>query len=271
MGQALSAAFGLRHVHEPSNPSVCPQVEHFYYSTQSVADLSGPFGYALDHRLMVRLKSAFFSKPRHWGSRSLTALTGEPTLLKDPFAFFNAKLLAEVYQLDVVLCVRHPAGVVSSAMRLGWNFDFEDLMKQSYLAHELQPWKHLIEAQLRREPSVLEEVALLWSVLHNWWAQSPSAPTKYTVADHAALVSMPEQIGSLLPGRTSNARGLESFLTATRSGSGPPDAARYDDLRRSAVELEKPWKRRLSTAELSQVHTITGAAAQSWGFGDSTW
>lgn len=271
VGQALSAAFGLRLEHEPSNPSICPRLDHFYYASSGPEGLLGPYGFALDPKMIRRFKSALYAAPRHWPSRLTCAARSHTCLVKDPFAFFNAGQIRDRYGAEIVLCVRHPAGVVSSAMRLNWHFDFANITSQPRLRHELRPWTHLIEAQLRRDPNVLEEVSLLWKILHEWWLHSPYSPTEYTVANHAKLAAEPHEIPRLLGSREADVEALTAFLLTTRSPSGDFDTARFDDVRRDSQAHVKPWRRRLSTSQISQIQAIAGDTPGLWGFNDEDW
>lgn len=53
---------------------------------------------------------------------------GKRALLKDPFAVFSVPWFAKKLNCQIVITVRHPAAFASSLQRLGWNFDFKDLL-----------------------------------------------------------------------------------------------------------------------------------------------
>jgi hypothetical protein len=270
VGGALSAAFHLRNAHEPSNPLSCRKVRDYYLAVKDPSELSAPFDYVLNRSMTSRFSSALSGYPRHWPRRISAASTYQATLVKDPFAMFNANLLAQHYGMAVVLCVRHPAGVVSSAMRLGWHFDFTNLLGQVRLTKELEPWRGEMTRRVNSQPDVLEDVGLLWKILHGWWRVTPNRPD-FTCADHVALAESPSRLRDLLPSHDFDGSALEKYVASTQVQSGESDQKRYDDVRREPSTLTRPWRRRLAEQQLERLREITGDEAAHWGFTDDSW
>ncbi|MFW2513786.1 sulfotransferase [Demequina sp. SO4-13] len=57
-------------------------------------------------------------------------LSARRTLFKDPLAFFAAEWLAARHDALVVMMVRHPAGMISSYLKLGWPDEVDSLLRQ---------------------------------------------------------------------------------------------------------------------------------------------
>ena len=49
-----------------------------------------------------------------------TFFSGSRLTIKDPIAFFSAEWIARTYDAPVIIMARHPAGVISSYLTLGW-------------------------------------------------------------------------------------------------------------------------------------------------------
>ncbi len=88
-------------------------------------------------------------------------------LFKDPIAFFSAPWLAEVFDFQVVVLIRHPAAFAGSLKRLQWYFPFNDFLKQSLLMEgPLHCFKGEIEDAARKSPDIIEQAALLWKIIY---------------------------------------------------------------------------------------------------------
>ncbi|HBY06402.1 MAG TPA: sulfotransferase family protein, partial [Chloroflexi bacterium] len=88
-------------------------------------------------------------------------------LLKDPFAVFSAPWFAQALGCRVVIAVRHPLAFVSSLKRLGWDFDFLDLLAQPLLMRDhLEPYQAEMEALLATPEDVIGQGSLLWRMVY---------------------------------------------------------------------------------------------------------
>lgn len=89
-------------------------------------------------------------------------------LIKDPIALFSTPWLAENFNMDVVVMIRHPAAFVSSVKFLGWSFDFNNFLKQPLLMNEyLSSFKLEIEDFAKNEHSILMQATLLWKIIYS--------------------------------------------------------------------------------------------------------
>ncbi|HJR18024.1 MAG TPA: sulfotransferase, partial [Gemmatimonadales bacterium] len=89
-------------------------------------------------------------------------------VIKEPHAVFSAAWFACRLSSNVVITVRHPAAVVSSWKRLGWDFDFTNLLEQPLLMRDwLEPFRPDMEAALSSEKDLVDRVALFWSIIYS--------------------------------------------------------------------------------------------------------
>ena len=58
----------------------------------------------------------------------LYRLQGLTPIVKDPIALFSAEWLAEKFDMNILVLIRHPAAFVSSIKTRNWSFDFSNLI-----------------------------------------------------------------------------------------------------------------------------------------------
>lgn len=89
-------------------------------------------------------------------------------LFKDPIAVFSTEWLAEKFEMDVVVLIRHPAAFVSSYIKKNWYFDFEHLLKQPLL---MEKHLYLFEKEIReftiKEYDPVDQASLLWKLIYH--------------------------------------------------------------------------------------------------------
>jgi hypothetical protein len=176
----LALAPGVGYIHEPFNPGTPAGIssapfDHFFtvVTTENEARyLPGlrktlAFDYAWGPELRslrsVRdLARAVRDASRFGRLRS----TGARPLVKDPIALLSAEWLAERFEMDVVVLVRHPAGFAASLERLGWKHSFASFLEDGPVPELLRPWEDEIRAHAGEPGDVLAEAALLWRILY---------------------------------------------------------------------------------------------------------
>jgi len=89
-------------------------------------------------------------------------------LIKDPIAIFSAEWLAQSFDMQVVVMIRHPAAFVSSLKRKNWQFDFNHFLQQPLLMRDhLYPFESQIRAYTARPPDIIDQGILLWKIFHH--------------------------------------------------------------------------------------------------------
>ncbi|MBV9293231.1 MAG: hypothetical protein JO222_12335, partial [Frankiales bacterium] len=177
-------------------------------------------------------------------------------LLKDPLAVLLARHLQDRHDMTVVLCVRHPAGFVSSLMRLGWDYDFENLLAQPQLMKRLEPWRAEMEPTLGRTGPMLHRVTLFWRVVYGSMLDGDLAPRDPFVVRH----------------EESSAAPVETFRALFDRVGVPfsPDieAAAVAE---ADVALSESWRTRLTAEDIAYIRETTQPEAVRWGYDDTAW
>lgn len=69
--------------------------------------------------------------------------------------------------MDIIILIRHPAAFVSSLKRLGWEFQFSDLLKQRDLMEEkLISFRKEIEDFSINNKEIIDQAILLWRIIY---------------------------------------------------------------------------------------------------------
>ena len=196
-------------------------------------------------------------------------------LLKDPFAVFSAPWFFERLGCQVVISVRHPAAFTSSLKRLGWDFDFEDLLAQPLLMQSwLEPYREKMEDLRRRPADVVEGGALLWRMIYQTVAEYRQRFPEFLIVRHEDLSRQPVQGFQALYrslGLTFDER-VEQRIRQSSSPENPKEISRQAV---HAVQLDSRanldnWKRRLTGSEIERVHAITHDVAELF-YSDQEW
>lgn len=262
VGETLARSPALEYVWEPYNPLVraWPHalVPHFMtgpYDAQPVVDdiATSLVGLRSGGRLVGHAESVAREVRRRY--RFAAARRAKRTLLiKDPLAVFLARHLEERFGCRVVLCLRHPAGFVASCQRLGWDYDFENLLAQPQLMQRLEPWRDEMEATVGRTGPMLHRVTLLWRVIYGALSAvdaptSDLAPAAPYIVRYEAAVADP----------TVAFRELATHLDLQLPAEIPADTTRTD-----------AWRTQLSREEIAYIRTSSEAEATRWGYADAS-
>ncbi|MDQ3646720.1 MAG: sulfotransferase, partial [Actinomycetota bacterium] len=182
VGKMLAASGEAGYIHEPFNPRRRPgwtgnRIPYwFQYVTEANEHLYAPVVEdVLAFRYPLRLNASDVRSPRQLAlfasdaARSTVYRTRRlRPLLKDPIALFSAEWLADRFDAEVVVMIRHPAGFASSVKRLGWAFRFRSWIAQDALMEgPLNPYRERIVAAWREETDILDQAILMWNAMHH--------------------------------------------------------------------------------------------------------
>jgi hypothetical protein len=104
--------------------------------------------------------------PKRWASFVLGRVQGRSLLVRDPFSVFSIAWFAHRLRFQIVVVVRHPLAVVASLKRLGYTFDFKNLLEQSSLMNErLERFRPDME-KATASTDVVEQGSLLWRIIY---------------------------------------------------------------------------------------------------------
>jgi hypothetical protein len=287
VGRALYAGGEIGYLNEPFNLATSPgtirvPVAHWYpYITveneravlEPLADVLA-FRYPLARELRrCRRRVDLRHTIKMW--RSFQYGRSRRPLVKEPHAVFSAEWFATRLGSEVVITVRHPAAVVSSWKRLGWDFDFRHLLDQPALMGDLlDPFRSEMEAALTPPGALIDRVALLWRVVYECVGRFEERSRGFSVVRHEDLSRDP--VGgyrrlydaldlTLSPAAETAIRAASSSDNPTETRVENPHETRLD----SRANLEN-WKRRLTAEERARIRRVTEETASHY-YPDEKW
>jgi hypothetical protein len=183
-------------------------------------------------------------------------------LLKDPFAFFAIPWFIERLACTPVVSVRHPAAVASSMKRLGWRFNFNNLLGQPLLMDGLlAPYRREIEILSRAPADPVTHAGVLWRIIYGTLPRFTGEFDDILLVRHEALSSSPVEqferlsrsLGLRFDGETAERiRGFTDDRNPTELDHGRPHSVRVN----SRANLWN-WQTRLTKEEIKLVREAT--------------
>src|SRR5947209_3599913 len=138
VGKMLAASPCVGYIHEPFNlthrPGICTATFPYWF-TYITEENEAPYFEALKKTLAfhfdIRAELPALQSFRHVGRMlknyknfSLYRFQHATPLVKDPIALFSSEWLAQRFDMNVVVLIRHPAAFTSSIKRLNWKHNF---------------------------------------------------------------------------------------------------------------------------------------------------
>lgn len=291
VGRMLCAGGGLSYISEPLNPHhpgifrLPVTYNYTYISSENEQAFLPTFRDAVDLRPRPFRELASvrgLADVRRVGLTTFEMLRGRvtrrPVLFKDPHALFSAPWFADRLGCRVVVCVRHPAAVVSSHVRLGWRPPLAQLRAQPAL---MRDWLGPAEQELaaaEQDPSIgrdpLQGNAVLWKTIHRAIATYAERRPDFTIVRHEDLSNRPQeayeslyaQLGLPFDSRASEAiEAASSQRNPSELAVEAPHRTRLDS--RSNVGN---WHKRLTAREVELIREIVEPVASQW-YDDSDW
>jgi hypothetical protein len=278
----LALAPGVGYVHEPFNPrfsagrfdryfTVVTRENEARYAPELEHVLT--FRYELVPRLRRRRRPKEVARTFRDFARVQRVRHRHPRpLMKDPIALLSAEWLAQRFDMEVVVLIRHPAAFASSLKRLGWRHSFANFLDDGRVPEVIQPYEDEIRAQAREPGDLLAQAALLWRLLYNAVASFRERHEDWLFLRHedvslepaASFERLYERLGLEL---TETARA--EIERASASGNPPalttPHAVELD----SAASLGR-WRDELTSQE---VETLRERTSDVWPrfYSDEDW
>jgi Sulfotransferase family len=274
VGKMLALAPGVGYVHEPFSPLTAPgisgaQFDRFfaYVTAENAAEYVPALEQTLGFDYGVRrqlgairsLRDAFHSARDYSAFVRARAAHARP-LVKDPIALFSAEWLAERFEMDVVVMIRHPAGFASSLQRFGWTHDFGEFLDDERLMRDhLAAFEDEIRAQAREPAEVLEQAILLWRICYRVVDGYRQRHPSWAFVRHEDLSREPlpafgrlyERLGLELSERAR--REIQRFSASTNPAEAPSKHSVRVDSRANLAG----WRSRLSAAQIERVRSET--------------
>jgi hypothetical protein len=181
IGNVLANSPSVSYIHEPFNgmcsPGKCNVI--FPYTYMHISEENqGDFYTALSDTFHFRYNiGAELSTVR--SLRDFARLTRDSTiflknktlgiapLLKDPMAVLSAEWLANCFEVNILISVRHPAAFVSSCKQLNWSFNFDNFLNQPLLMKKyFAPFESEIIDYAKYDHPLIDKLILVWKLIY---------------------------------------------------------------------------------------------------------
>ena len=181
-GNMISAPPNIAYVNEPFNilykPGSCRPHFQYWYTYVCEENESSHTKYIEDclnykpHMLKKALKyGSFADLPRltRFQVQCIKArLLNKRPLVKDPLAVFSSEWLAERFNMDVVILIRHPAAFVGSLKVADWPFSFSHILNQPLLIDKhLSKFEVEIKEFAENDHDLIDQAILLWNLVYS--------------------------------------------------------------------------------------------------------
>lgn len=291
VGKTLATAPGIALIHEPFNLDhplgvFAHHWTHQYTYLADGVEETPVVEHAMTDTLGFRYRPMVHLRNRERALRTLGLLRDLPRslwrrlvsrprpLLKDPIALFSSEWLAERFNMDVVIMVRHPGAFALSYSRIAEPNRFADLLQQRALMEgPLEPFVAEIEKAAGTEDPI-DQAAILWRVLYATVALYRNRHPEWVVIRHEDLSAHPiTQFGNLfarldLPFTKRTSRFI-AHTTDSRNPTEPPDE-KLHHLRRNSRESIGVWHRRLPPEDIRRIRSLTEDVADRF-YATSSW
>jgi hypothetical protein len=190
-------------------------------------------------------------------------------------ALFSAEWIAETFDAQVVVVVRHPAAFASSLKLDGWTHPFSHFLDQPALMEDrLQRFQEEIDAYAREEHDILDQAALLWRLIHSTIADDRARHPEWLVVRHEDLSRDPidgfRAVFEALDLPYTDE--VQDAISRSTSRSNPADRdenGRQFLTRDSRANVDN-WRRRLTPAEVERVRAHVADVSPLF-YGDDEW
>lgn len=287
VGKMLAADADTAYISEPLNVLHRPgvfraPVKHWYtYITEENESKYLPAFHELlnfQYHTLLELKSLrsvkdFLRMGRDFRIFFDGSMKGQRALIKDPFAVFSIVWFARRLGCEIVVIVRHPAAFASSLKRLGWNYDFRNLLDQPLLMRDL------LENDRREMESILPDdivgqAALLWKYIHRFVHSTRSLFPRFNIIRHEDLSRDP------IPGFQALYASLKlDFTERVRqiilNSSNSENPAKLAKNKTHSIKLDSRasldnWKKILTPDEVTRVRKLTEGVSEHF-YSDDEW
>lgn len=196
-------------------------------------------------------------------------ITNKRILVKDPIAIMSTEWLANTFNMDVIILIRHPLAFVGSLKNNNWKHPFDHFIKQPLLMeHYLSKFKYQIEFFAEEEQPIVEQAILLWNIIYSIVFQYyEKYKDKWLFIEHEDLSLDPINTFNMIYkklGIKFNSRIREKIYEYTHTNKSK------DNFKRDSKNNIFSWKKRLTDDEIKNVKEKTKDIS-SFFYSDEGW
>jgi hypothetical protein len=173
-------------------------------------------------------------------------------LIKDPLAVMSTEWLAERFNMQTIVLIRHPAAFIASIQLKNWGFYFNHFLAQEQLMEDhLQEFEDKIVQYHRNRPSIIDQGILLWRIIYSVVYKYTQNHGDWKFIRHEDLSRKPihefyklyDFLGLDFTDRVRKI--IRSHSKAKNVSSG---------IKRDSKDNIYTWKERLSKSEIKHIH-----------------
>ena len=267
-GRMIKRAPLVRYVHEPFNisgsPCWCGNNFNYWFQYVSPGN-SYRFEEHLKHTIypaysrvgLINLLTEIMKSRRVRPlSKYLQAHRFHRVLVKDPIAVFSAETLERMFNMDVVVLIRHPAAIVSSYKALNWTHPFSHFLHQPELMEEhLAPFQAEIEDFAKNQYDIVDQAALLWKLIHYMIIKYQKKHTDWVFVRHEDLASDPIQGYRNLFNRLELpfSEHIRGEIQAHSWQAQLSDTTRPYTIKQNSSQVISKWQKYLTPADVTRI------------------
>jgi hypothetical protein len=286
-GRNLALAPYTCYIHEPFNVGIkisvidCPLSYWYQYiCKENASQYKSALDKVLHHQYPLLSNLTKASTVRNMGKilrdQVLTLsnkIRGNTPVVKDPIAFFSAEWLSKIYEMNVLVMIRHPAAFCSSLKVKNWRFDFNNFLDQPLLMDRyLGAFEDEISRFAQEERSVIDQAILLWNCIHHTVKVYQQEHPEWLFVRHEDLSNEPlvnfESIYNKF-GLDFTPR-VKSGILESSGSHNPTEQSPGNEFKRNSKENIKNWKNRLSPEEIDSIKFKTSELSSIF-YEDDDW
>lgn len=179
-------------------------------------------------------------------------------LLKDPFAVVSVPWFLSQLDAKVVIMVRHPLSFVSSLHRLGWQFDFENILQQPLLMRDyLESFRKDMNQVNQQNEDIISQGILLWRMIYSIVDQYRDQDLDIMIVRHEDLSRTPNKIfaeicdylGIVL------SENINVAIHRSTQNSNPPEIKENNEhaVNLNSIKNLSNWRKRLTESEVLRI------------------
>ena len=272
-GKMISLADEVGYIHEPFSlvrraglcdvqfdnwfTYICDENKNNYYKALEKC-LSFDYNIKKDFENLSSIKDLYYSIREYFKFKSSWILKKTP-LLKDPIALFSAEWLANQFNMEVVIIIRHPAAFAGSLKKVNWLHPFEHFLRQPLLIRRIpEDYVRLIEKYSNSDAGIIDQSILLWNIIHHQILEYRELYPNWNFVRHEDLSNDPvKEFRNLYEKLNINfskkiKKKINSFSNSKSQGV----------ISRNSKANILSWKHRLTDKEINKIKKDTHQIAQ---------
>lgn len=207
-------------------------------------------------------------KIQHW----IPATRRGRLVIKDPIACLSSEWLANEFDLEMVVLVRHPAAFAASLKRLNLTFPFSHFLEQQVLLDEyLAPYQNEIEDTPEH---ITAQAALLWKCLYTVLFDYVDRNPGWIVRTHEEIslspISKLRELYEILGLKwTPSVERRIRQQTGEKNPVAAPEGVLHQ-MRRDSTSNVDLWRSSLSAKEIEHIYNVTYGLARRY-YSEDDW